>query len=159
AVLAQAIAELRAVVVRAVTADGSYRERLDAVIAAMIELERAHRPVLGLVLRELIDPRPSEQTSSTQLAGEMAALVDILDRFVAEHGRDHVLPGLPVRATIVQLIVAHLARAAMGAAGASLWGGEHPERDTARISQLLLSYNEDAERTARSASIPRSSRS
>mgnify|MGYP002624507959 CR=1 FL=1 len=128
AVVRRAFAEIARALGDAMAAPGDYRARLDGVVTGLLAFEAAHRPLTGVILRELID--------GSQVVGrELAPIVDALEGFVTTHGADCVPAGVPVRAAIMQLIVSHLACASAGELGTTLWGpGEH----TRALTRALL---------------------
>jgi hypothetical protein len=83
--------------------------------------------LLGVVLRTLLEPRAE---SRDLVISHFVPVIDMLVGYVQEHGKEYI-EGVPVRAAILQLIMTHLARAAMADQAESVWGrGDHTEAVT-----------------------------
>lgn len=123
---------LRQALLGAMTASGSFAERLDATVARYAEFLDAEPQLARIVLRELLDGRgPGHQI----LLRQVVPLLDVLERFIHEHGGDAVRPDVPVRAAVLQVGSAALLRAAAGSLREPLWGAHDHAK---RLARLLL---------------------
>jgi hypothetical protein len=86
-----------------------------------------------VVFRAMLNPHVAGHAS---VGAKFVVLIDQLEKFVVNAGSKDLPPGTPVRAILLQLGVAHLARAAMGELGEELWRGDTHTREIAR--KLLL---------------------
>lgn len=129
-VVQAAFDELFSAVARGLASDLPVAEQLKAVVRALLDVERAHRPLLRVVLQELVEARPETSTRRQQLAdlvGQLAEFVSAVNPALAKR--------LPMRALIMHLVAAHLVHAAMGPEAIPLWGSTEP---TLPIVQALL---------------------
>jgi AcrR family transcriptional regulator len=101
AVIRRLFEQLGASLAAAISIQGSFAERVDAVTAGYLAHVRSNPSFAPLLLRELLD---------------------VLERFIVEEGGASVRRGLPVRAAILQLAMATLVRAASGPLEKPLWG-------------------------------------
>lgn len=106
---------------RAALTEGDFRARLRAVIEALIAFEREHLPMLAVILRDVLGEGARARASVVDSFGP---LVDRLESVARLSAGDAIAPAFPLRAALLQLIVAHLVRSAMGDAGAALWKGD-----------------------------------
>ena len=136
-VLRRAFSHLRDALQVGLSTGETFEERLDATIASLILFENSHRGLMSVAVRELLDPAPARDGPSAReiIAEELLPIIDELELFIVTDGRGQFMPGLPVRAAIMQLLMGHMARASMGDVGAALWGGTHPTR---LLSHALL---------------------
>jgi AcrR family transcriptional regulator len=121
AVVEDAFRELELAMLKAVAGTAHFETRLKRVIDAMIAFEREHHALLGVLTRSLFDHDPA---GVALLERSFVPLVDRVEAFVRAGTREVSLRGFPVRAAILQLMMGHLMRAAMGTAGEALWRGE-----------------------------------
>ena len=109
-----------------------FEARLKAVVGALIAFEAEQRALLAVVMRSLLD---QDETGRAILDRSFIPLIDRLEAFVRA-GTEKTLPkGFPLRAAILQLVVAHMVRSAMGDAGQVLWKGQ---AHTWMLTQALL---------------------
>jgi len=132
AVVKRAFDEMTAAVAGRMQVDGTFEDRLAAVVGGLMTFEAEHRRLVRVIFRELIDP---DGSAREVVAEQFVPLVDMLAQFVAEQGDGSVPKGLPIRPAIMQLIMGHLARASMDDLGQRLWGGEG---ETEKLSRALL---------------------
>jgi AcrR family transcriptional regulator len=124
AVVQRAFEEIRSAVGEALSLDSNYEETVVRTTRALVDLEKQHRALLGVVLRTLLDPRAE---SRDLVMCEFVPIIDMLVAYVEQHGRDRV-GSLPVRPAISQLVISHLARAAMSDQADRIWGvDDHTE--------------------------------
>lgn len=132
AVVKRAFDEMTMAVAGSMKVEGSFEERLAAVVNGLMSFEAEHRPLVRVIFRELIDPDGSARDA---VGAQFVPLVDMLTVFVEQQGVGSVPEGLPIRPAIMQLIMGHLARASMDELGERLWGGES---ETVKLSRALL---------------------
>ena len=124
---------LRSALVESMTAHGDFATRLERTVARYVEFLDAEPQLARLVLRELLDGHgPGRQI----LLRQVVPLLDVLERFVREHGAAVVRPDVPVRAAVLQVGSDVLLRAAAGTLRAPLWGAHDHSQTLAR--RLLL---------------------
>ncbi len=112
---------------------GEFEERLDALVQSLVGFEAEHHALLAVVTRSLLD---QDGFGHAVLERSFLPLVDQLEAFVRKGAGARLSRGFPVRAAILQLMVAHLVRSAMGEAGARLWKGEAHSAALARAVLL-----------------------
>jgi len=112
-----------------------FAARVDSMVdtyASFLADNPAHAQIL---VRELVDARgPGREI----LRGEVAPLLDLVERFLLVEGAALLRPGLPVRAAILQVASAIILRSASGALQEPLWG----PIDHARVLARLLLFKE-----------------
>lgn len=124
---------LRDALVESMTAEGDFRTRLERTVARYVEFLDAEPQLARLVLRELLDEHgPGRQI----LMRQVVPLLDVLERFIREHGAGIVRPDVPVRAAVLQVGSDALMRAAAGSLRQPLWGARDCSHTLARL--LLL---------------------
>jgi AcrR family transcriptional regulator len=134
AALEHAFASLERKLERAVLREGTYEERLDALVEALVDFERANLPGLAVLLRGAI--RGDDPIAKGIIERSLIPLIDRLESFVRLGVGARLPKKFPVRAAILQLVFAHLVRSAMGEVGEALWKGD---AQTLTLSRLLLS--------------------
>lgn len=124
---------LRAALVESMTAEGDFATRLERTVARYVEFLDAEPQLARLVLREVLDGHgPGRQI----LLRQLVPLLDVLERFIREHGTGVVRPDVPVRAAVLQVGSDALMRAAAGSLRQPLWGTRDHSHTLARL--LLL---------------------
>lgn len=124
---------LRDALVESMTAQGDFATRLGRTVTRYVEFLDAEPQLARLVLRELLDGHgPGHQI----LLRQVVPLLDVLERFIREHGAGVVRPDVPVRAAVLQVGTDALMRAAAGALRQPLWGARDHSHTLARL--LLL---------------------
>lgn len=113
-------------------APGDFQERLSRVVRGLMTFASAHRGLLQIVAREIVEPTPQ----AGEVNARMALLVDVLVRFLESQGAGQLHTGIPVRQSVLQLISGFLLRNAGGPLGGLLWSDEDFTLATAR--RLLL---------------------
>lgn len=124
-----AFAELRQTVEQAMTGGGTPPEALDRIVNGLLGFAQARRPLLAIILRELIDP------TSDQVARAFADLMERLETAWRIITGDQMPPGAPARTAITHLVAGYLVRAASGELGDRLWG---PDEHVAALARRLL---------------------
>lgn len=123
---------LRQALVEAMTAPGELGQRLDRTVARYVEFLDAEPQLARIVLRELLDGQgPGRQI----LLRQVVPLLDVLERFIREHGGEALRPHVPVRAAVLQVGADALLRAAAGPLRRPLWG---PDDHTQALARSLL---------------------
>lgn len=134
---------LREALVQAMTARGGFAERLDRTVARYVEFLDAEPQLARIVLRELLDGHgPGRQI----LLRQVVPLLDVLERFIHEHGEGQLRPDVPVRAAVLQVGSDALLRAAAGTLREPLWGADD---HSPRLARLLLLRESPASKTER----------
>ncbi len=124
---------LRAALVEAMTTEGDFATRLHRTVARYVEFLDAEPQLARIVLREVLDGHgPGRQL----LLRQLVPLLDVLERFIREHGAAAVRAGVPVRAAVLQVGSNALLRAAAGPLRLPLWGAHDSSHVLARL--LLL---------------------
>lgn len=123
---------LREALVETMTADGELAVRIDRTVERYVEFLDAEPQLARIVLRELLDGHgPGRQI----LLRQVVPLLDVLERFLREHGGPAIRPDVPVRAALLQVGSDALLRAAAGPLRRPLWGThDHSQR----LARLLL---------------------
>ncbi|MBL9101630.1 MAG: TetR/AcrR family transcriptional regulator [Myxococcales bacterium] len=129
AVVHRAFAQLGAVLAEAMALQVSFVERLAAVCNGFTRFLADNPAPARLLVREVVD---AEGPGRDILLGEVAPLLDIVERFVRLEGRGLVRPGLPIRAAILQVASGSLLRTASGGLRDPLWGPVDHTWDLAR---------------------------
>lgn len=118
-------------------AEGDFPTRLDRTVARYVEFLDAEPQLARIVLRELLDEQgPGRPIIMRQLV----PLLDVIERFVEQLGRDVVRPDAPVRAAVLQIGSDALMRAAAGSLREPLWG---PTDHSQRLARLMLLRDPD----------------
>lgn len=114
----------------ATTTPGSFSERFDLIIKALVLFFDARPSVATLILRELVDGRGPGHALLLE-AG--VPILQRIERFVKEEGRGAARPEVPIRAGLLQVFASVLVRAAAGPLRDPLWGKTDRTRVLARI--------------------------
>jgi len=112
--------------------EGDFPARMTAIVSGLLEEVEGHRYLMSVVLRALLDRSP---VGKALVELHFTPLVDALTTFVASEGREHVPPGFPVRAAILQSILGHMAYIATEHQGPKLWADGD---QTVRLTRALL---------------------
>lgn len=129
AVVRSAFDRLSEAVTAAAIVEGSFPRKVDEMTARFLEFLEEHGALASVLLREMLDRRgPGAQL----LEEAVLPLLDAVEVFVREQGRDLVPPGLPARTAILHLVVPPLVRAAAGSLARPLFGDEDHTRALAR---------------------------
>ena len=103
-VVTQAFTRLAAALAPALDTAGAFEQKLASVVAAMLTFEAQHRPLMSIIVRELVEPHDATGAARR----ELSQIIDRLEDFVADQGTGTVPSGVPVRAAVMHLIGAHL---------------------------------------------------
>ncbi|MBR59086.1 MAG: hypothetical protein CMH54_13840 [Myxococcales bacterium] len=118
-VVAHGYSQLRDVVAQALGKGESFRERLRAVVQALIDFEASKPQISGLVLRDLIN---KQSPAHEMVHHELKPIIDLLEQFIRANTSDTLPESFPVRQTVLQLYAGHMVRTASGELGLELWG-------------------------------------
>lgn len=121
AVVEDAFRKLEQSLALSVPGKGKFEARLKSVVDAMLDFEREHRALLGVLMRGLLD---QNEAGVRLVERSFVPLVDRVEAFVRAGTAETTPRSFPTRAGILQLMVAHLVRSAMGPSGDALWRGE-----------------------------------
>lgn len=128
-VVDHAFGEIAAAIGRGMEKGGGYEEKVEATVTELLAFQREHEALMAVILRAMLNPGTAGHDA---VGDKFVLLIDQLEQYVLTIGKGR-LAGLPVRAIVMQLIVTHLAHAAMGELGERLWKGETHTRDIARM--------------------------
>lgn len=131
AVIENAVRELEQQMERVMTAEEAFDQRHERVVEALIAFEQEHRPLLQVLMRSLLE---RDEVSEALLERSFVPLIDRVERFMREGAGDSLPPGFPLRAAILQQVMAHLVYCAMGRSGEALWRGEPHTRTLAQAT-------------------------
>jgi AcrR family transcriptional regulator len=103
--------------------EGSFRDRIDALVNAYLEFLRGHPHFAPLLLREILDGRgPGREL----ILARAVPLLDALEAFLRGSGSGQLRADISPRAAVLQLATSALVREASGSLKQPLWGeGEH----------------------------------
>jgi AcrR family transcriptional regulator len=122
AALRHAFGELETTLERAVLENGDFEQRLRRLVDALEACARDNLALLAVVIRGSL--REDDVIARREVERCFSPLVDRLEGFVRFGAHGRIPRRFPVRAAILQLVFAHLVRAAMGPTGEALWKGE-----------------------------------
>jgi AcrR family transcriptional regulator len=124
-VVERAFDELRTTIGEAIIAGpGEPFDAVDRLVEAMVTFGEARPAVVGVLVREMVDP-----SGAGQVLQAFGRLLDGLEQAFRAVAATLVPADFPVRAAIMQLISSYLLRYAAGDAAPTLWGdGRHTQR-------------------------------
>lgn len=137
AVVERAFDQLGAALMRSMAEAGEFEARLDAVVGTFAGFLDERPTLAPIIVRELIDGPEHDDHSSRGGGGpgrmimleRVAPLLGMIEGFVRDGGSTRLRPGLPVRATIVQIAGDLLLRSSAGKLREPLWGpGDHAKQ-------------------------------
>jgi AcrR family transcriptional regulator len=132
AVLEHAFSELERSMEVTLSSADSFEARHERLVEGLLDFERRHRPLLQVLMRSLLD---HDEQGTALVERSFVPLVDRIEAFLRE-GAGGLLPeDFPVRAAIMQPIVAQLVRSTMNRAGEALWRGD---THTLTLAQAML---------------------
>lgn len=132
-VVTKAFAEIAGAMARGMEHGETFEEKIDGMTDELIEFAENHEPMLAIVFRAMMSPNVAGHQT---VGANFVVLIDQLEQFVVGAGRKDLPRGLPVRAILVQVVFAHLARSCMGELGDEIWKGDTHTRKIVR--KLLL---------------------
>jgi hypothetical protein len=112
--------------------EDAFEARLGRITEGLISFQHEHMPMLKVLMRSLLD---QDATSVAFLNRSLVPLVDRVEEFIRSAADPKPAPDFPVRAAILQQVVAQLVRSAMGGTGEQLWRGD---AHTWTLTQALL---------------------
>ena len=132
AVVARAFDKLLGVFQGAAVNTDSFESIVMGLTQAYMDFAAEHPSVSILVLNELTGP-------STQgehiIRTKFVPVLDWVENFLQEAGKDTMRPGTPIRFVLMQVAVQVMIRSAMGDMAEALWGKEDP---TLALSRILF---------------------
>jgi AcrR family transcriptional regulator len=129
AVVERAFAALGGELQVAMGADGTFLERLDALIDAFATFIERRPAIASLIVRELLDPHGP---GSRILLQEVSPLLGRIEAFLRREGRGVLRADVPLRAALVHTSAGLLLREAAGPLARPIWGPGHHSRILAR---------------------------
>jgi AcrR family transcriptional regulator len=130
AVVRRTFARLGRALSDAMARDVGFDGRLAAVVRGYADFIADNPGMAQILLRELLDAQGPGQEL---LLGEVAPLLDVVERFVRIEGRGSLRRGVPVRAAILQVASGIILRSAAGELQEPLWGAEDHAWTLARV--------------------------
>lgn len=133
AVVAQAFGRMGFALLQGRSTGASFADRLQGLTLAFVTFLEANPAVARLVVRELV---AEGGPGAAILLGQVAPLLDEVERWVATDGAADLRPGAPIRAALLQVISDVVLRTASGELRPALWGPRQPATEAARTWQL-----------------------
>lgn len=132
AVVVRAFSSLAEILTSAMSASGTFRERVRAVVEGFLTYVSVHPALARIIVRELTnDTGPGRAL----LVSQGAPLVDAVIEFMEHEGRAELRKGVDVRAALMLTVSDVFLRSAAGDIKAAFWGdGEH----TWRLAESLM---------------------
>lgn len=130
---------LREVLGGAISAEGSFPERLDRLAGTYVAFLVEHPAIARLVVRELMNP---SATGRPILEQELARTLDLAESFIRFAGKDSLRPGLDARAAILQVAGGAILYAIAGPLRPALWRepkNAAPARHAVTVQRLARS--------------------
>ncbi len=106
-----------------------FADQLDRVIETFLAFVEQRRTAAQLILREILDGRGPGRDMILEGA---VPLLEMVERFIRIHGRDHVREGLPIRFALLQIVGGTFVRSAAGSLATALWGEADQTKALAR---------------------------
>jgi AcrR family transcriptional regulator len=131
AVTAWVFASLASAIEEALSREGGYEERFEAVLQGYTALLREHPSFSRLLLREILDEAGQGREI---LLNQIIALTDAAEEFVRNNGPDR--GDLPVRTIILQFVTGELVANALGELREPLW--KDADGKSAQLIRRLL---------------------
>jgi AcrR family transcriptional regulator len=132
AVIDAGFRELEQSMALTMSAETPFETRLERVIEALMAFQRENLPLLQVLMRSLLD---QDAQGATWMDRSLVPLVDRIETFIRSAAGTELKAEFPVRAAILQALVAQLVRSTMGSAGETLWRGD---AHTWTLAQALL---------------------
>lgn len=130
AVVRRTFARLGAALMQAMARQVDFGARLDGVVDTYAKFLADNPWHAQILVREVID---ADGPGRDILLGEVAPLLDVVERFVRVEGLGRIREDVPVRAAILQIASGILLRSASGALQIPLWGPVDHARALARL--------------------------
>ena len=148
AVVERAFDQLGAALTRSMNIEGSFADRVDAVVREFARFLDERPSLAPIIIREIIDDpdhgddpgRRGGAHGQVILLERVVPLLDLIEQFIRSGGGELLRPGLAVRAVIVEIAANLLMRSAAGRLRTPLWGPEDP----ALVHAHLLFFGESA---------------
>ncbi|MEM9697066.1 MAG: TetR/AcrR family transcriptional regulator [Myxococcota bacterium] len=131
-VVRQAFEEIRGAITEALMKRDGYEDKIEDTVDAMIELSQNRRPLLGVLLRTLIDPTAAGRDDVVE---EFTGVIDLVAQGAEMFGGDRRPDNVVSRSVLCYFLIAELARAAMGDASEGVFG---PQSDLLPIVRRML---------------------
>ncbi|MCA9700932.1 MAG: TetR/AcrR family transcriptional regulator [Myxococcales bacterium] len=134
AVVERAFDQLGAALTRSMNIEGSFADRVDAVVREFARFLDERPSLAPIIIREIIDDPDHGDDPSRRggahgqviLLERVVPLLDLIEQFIRSGGGELLRPGLAVRAVIVEIAANLLMRSAAGRLRTPLWGPEDP---------------------------------
>ena len=136
ATMARAFAALSDMVVEAVSAQGSFRDRLRFLIEGFLAFAEQNPAACKLLLRAVV--ADDDPTTRALVIAQAAPLLDDVTRFFADDGESDLQPAANLRAGLMSVIANVLAKTAAGPLRVPLWGGDNDDDTWMFVEHALL---------------------
>jgi TetR/AcrR family transcriptional regulator len=134
AVVGRAFSSLAEILTSAMSASGTFRERVRAVVEGFLTYVSVHPALARIIVRELTnDAGPGRAL----LVSQGAPLVDAVVEFMEREGRGELRKGVDVRAALMLTVSDVFMRTAAGDIKRAFWGDDDHEH-TWRLAESLM---------------------
>lgn len=128
ATMGRAAQQLSEMILSAIGAQGSFRDRVHFLVEGFLEFARTHPQVCRLMLRTVVT---EDQPETRRLyLSQVGPLIDDVMGFFAKDGEGDLRPDLPLRAGLISVVVNILTKSAAGDLRLPLWGNDEDDADT-----------------------------
>jgi len=134
AVARSAFSGLESITKDAIDAPGTFDERFDRLVTAMIAFGEEHQAIAQVILRELIQPTG---LADPDIATELTTLTDGLELFIHMAGAERLRKDVNVRTAVLQALSAWFVRVAAGERGDRVWANQ-PDQTLTDLRKLLF---------------------
>jgi len=131
-VVDRAFDEILGALASALMAEGTYEERLTAVVESLQATAEERKGAVAVILRELVAP---DSSRSSHITERLNPLIDGIEAFAKAELKGRKSEDFPVRSAILHLIVFHLVRAAAPSGMEAFLGNPS---DTTILAKTLL---------------------
>lgn len=136
ATLARAAQALSEMILEAIGAQGTFRDRLHFLVEGFLSFADANPAVCRLLLRTLVNDGEGE--TRRLYVEQVTPLIDDVMTFFGRDGDADLRPGVPLRAALVSVVVNVLSKRAAGDLRAPLWGSITDDDTWLFVERALL---------------------
>lgn len=128
ATMGRAAQQLSEMILGAIGAQGSFRDRVHFLVEGFLEFAKTHPEVCRLMLRTVVT---EDQPETRRLyLSQVGPLIDDVMGFFAKDGDADLRKELPLRAGLISVVVNILTKSAAGDLRGPLWGNDDDDADT-----------------------------
>lgn len=135
AVVGRAFTSLAEILTSAMSASGTFRDRVRAVVEGFLTYVTVHPALAKILVRELTN---DEGPGRALLVSQGAPLVDAVVHFMQAEGRHELRKGIDLRAALMLTVSDVFMRTAAGDIRAAFWGGGDVDHTWHLAEALLL---------------------